>query len=121
MQKLQKRVKGLGTKIALLSFSVDPESDQPKKLFKAAREYKANRFVWKFITGNPTEMEKLLVSGFKVPLGNKSYSKNMYDIAHTEKFVLVDKLGMIRGYYSNKKNDINRMMIDVGLLVNDAF
>ena len=121
MQKVQKRVKGLGTKIALLSFSVDPQSDQPKKMFKAARDYKANPFVWKFITGDVKEMESLLVQGFKVPIGSKEYSKNMYDIAHSEKFVLVDKKGMIRGYYGNQKDDINRMMIDVGLLVNGAF
>ena len=54
-------------------------------------------------------------------MGDKSYSKNVYDIAHSEKFVLSDKSGNIRGYYGKDKNEINRMMIDVGLLVNNAF
>ena len=62
-----------------------------------------------------------MVKGFKVPMGDKSYSKNVYDIAHSEKFVLSDKSGNIRGYYGKDKNEINRMMIDVGLLVNNAF
>lgn len=121
MKKVQKRVRGLGNKIALLSFSVDPENDTPKNLFKRARELKANPFIWKFITGEKESMEKLLLKGFKVPMGDKSYSKNIYDIAHSEKFVLSDKSGSIRGYYGKDKNEINRMMIDVGLLVNNAF
>lgn len=121
MKKVQKRVRGLGNKIALLSFSVDPENDTPKDLFKRARELKANPFIWKFITGKKKSVEDLLVKGFKVPMGDKSYSKNVYDIAHSEKFVLSDKSGNIRGYYGKDKNEINRMMIDVGLLVNNAF
>jgi protein SCO1 len=121
MKKIQKRVRGLGNKIALLSFSVDPENDTSKDLFKRARELKANPFVWKFITGEKIEMENLLIKGFKVPIGDKSLTENVYDIAHSEKFVLSDKNGKIRGYYGKDKNEINRLMIDVGLLVNNAF
>ena len=36
-KKIQKRVRGLGSKIALLSFTVDPENDSPERLFKKAR------------------------------------------------------------------------------------
>jgi len=121
IQKIQKRVRGVGQKIAILSFTVDPENDKPKRLFKLARKWKANPFIWKFVTGDKKEIVSLLTSGFKVPIGSKEYSNNVYDIAHSQKVVLVDSKGQIRGYYSLEKNDINKLMIDVGLLANNAF
>ena len=121
MQKIQKRVKGLGDRIALLSFSVDPENDTPKRLFKVARKWKANPYIWKFLTADLDHVKSVLVDGFKVPIGDKKYSKSIYDIAHSEKIVLVDQKGFIRGYYKMEKNDINRLMIDLGLLANNAF
>ena len=121
IKKIQKRIRGVGQKIAILSFTVDPENDTPKKLFKLARDWKANPFIWKFITGKKENLFPLLTDGFKVPMGDKEYSKNVYDIAHSQKVVLVDQKGQIRGYYSLDKNDINKLMIDVGLLANDAF
>jgi protein SCO1/2 len=61
--------------------------------------------------GNKEPVEKLLAEG-KVTL---------FDIAHTERLVLVDDKGRIRGYYSTEKVEMDRMMIDLGLLVNNSF
>ena len=121
IQKFRKGLKGLGDRVALLSFSVDPENDTPKELFKVARKWKANPFIWKFLTGEIDHIKSVLVNGFKVPIGDKKFSKSIYDIAHSEKLVLVDQEGFIRGYYKMEKNDINRLMIDLGLLANNAF
>lgn len=121
MQKIQKRIKGLGDRVVMLSFSVDPENDTPKELFKVARKWNANPYIWKFITGDLEEIKSVLVDGFKVPIGDKKFSTSIYDIAHSEKIVLIDQEGFIRGYYKMEKNDINRLMIDLGLLANNAF
>ena len=121
IQKIQKRVKGLGDRVALLSFTVDPNNDTPKELFKVARKWKANPYIWKFLTAELNHTKSVLINGFKVPIGDKEYSKSIYDIAHSEKIVLVDQAGYIRGYYKMEKNDINRLMIDLGLLANSAF
>lgn len=126
MEKVQKRVRGLGQKVALVSFSVDPEYDTPKVLYKYAREKRANPYIWTFLTGEKKQMRNLLIDGFSVPMGEKEEVQgvvgdkkvSMLDIAHTEKFALVDQDGSIRGYYDSTKDDINHMMIDVGLLVN---
>jgi protein SCO1/2 len=40
------------------------------------------------------------------------------DVAHSNKLVLVDQEGKIRGYYSIEKNGIDQLMIDTGLLIN---
>ena len=78
----------------------------------------ANPNVWRFITAPQEDTKKLLVDGFKVPLGEKELAGNVLDVAHSNKLVLVDQRGQIRGYYSTEKDDINKLMIDVGLIIN---
>ncbi|MBT3984369.1 MAG: SCO family protein [Bacteriovoracaceae bacterium] len=117
MQKIQKRVRGLRQTIALVSFTVDPEEDSPEKLFKFSRKYKANPYIWRFLTGEREVLTKLLVKGFKVPMSGVK-DPDIVDLAHTEKFVLVDKVGGIKGYYGTDQSGIDRMMIDIGLLAN---
>lgn len=126
MQKIQKRVRGLGKKVALVSFSVDPINDTPPVLFKYARKMHANPHIWTFLTGNKQDMKDIIIDGFNVPMGELEEVEGllgedtvtMFDIAHTEKFALVDHDGNIRGYYDSTKDEINQMMIDIGLLVN---
>lgn len=129
MNVIQKRIKGLGTKAAIVSFSVDPEVDTPQVLYKFARETKSNPYVWNFLTGEKAQIEQILVKGFKVPIGGKEPVEGMvdgrkvtvWDIVHSEKAVLIDAQGRIRGYYATDKVGVDKMMIDMGLLVNDSF
>jgi protein SCO1/2 len=117
MEKIQKRVRGTGQKIALVTFTVDPDFDNEKVLFDLARKHKANPYVWTFLTGqNKEELFKLYRDGFKV--GVEQNPKNLFDIAHSEKIVLVDTMNRVRGFYSLDVNSVNKLMIDVGLLIN---
>ncbi|MCP4913970.1 MAG: SCO family protein [Oligoflexia bacterium] len=132
MEKLkvvQKRVRGLGNKIAILTFTVDPEYDTPQVLKRHSHKLKANPYVWTFLTGKEAELRKIVVDGFKVPMGKREEIKGvvdatevtMFDIAHTEKLVLVDDQSNVRGYYSIDDNGLNKLMIDIGLLVNRKY
>ena len=117
LEKIQKRVRGTGHKVSIVTFTVDPEYDNEKVLFDLARERKANPHVWTFLTGNDKEaMFKLYKDGFKV--GVEQNPKDLFDIAHSEKIVLVDQENRVRGYYAFEENSINQLMIDVGLLIN---
>lgn len=129
MDLIQKRIKGLGTKAALVTFTVDPEVDTPEVLFKFARKRHSNPFIWSFLTGERTSLEKIVIDGFKIPMGKKeevtktlgAEKISLFDIAHSEKLVLVDDHGRVRGYYGTDKDEVNRLMIELGLLVNNSF
>lgn len=124
MKSIQKRVRGLGQSISLVSFTVDPEYDTPEVLYKYARQNQVNPHVWSFVTGPEEELMSLLIDGFKVPVGEKEYFDsprediNLYDIAHSERIVLVDAEGFVRGFYSIDNQSVDQLMIDVGLMVN---
>ena len=105
-------------KVKIVTFTVDPEFDTPQVLFEKARELKASPYVWKFLTGSKDELLPLYRDGFKVPVEYPKEEVDIYDIAHSEKIVLVDDEGQIRGYYGYGKDDINKLMIDLGLLIN---
>lgn len=129
MDLVQKRIRGLGTKAAIVTFTVDPEVDTVETLYKYARKRRSNPFIWNYLTGTKADLEKIVISGFKVPMGNKEPVEKqlaeekitLFDIAHSEKLVLVDDRGQIRGYYGTERVEMDRMMIDLGLLVNNSF
>lgn len=126
---VQKRIRGLGTKVAIVTFTVDPEVDTPEVLYKYARKRRSNPFIWNYLTGSKADLEKIVIQGFKVPMGSKEpvekkledSTVTLFDIAHTEKLALVDNRGQIRGYYGTQRVEMDRMMIDLGLLVNNSF
>jgi protein SCO1/2 len=127
MQEVQKRIRGVGDRMSLVTFTVDPETDTVEKLQKYSQELKASPQIWKFLTGDKNEIKKTLIDGFKVPMGDKAPVTDLklgnsdlvlFDIVHTEKLVLVDEVGFVRGYYSTDKISIDQLMIDVGLMIN---
>lgn len=129
MDQVQKRIRGLGTKAQIVTFTVDPETDTPEVLYKFARKRNTNPYIWNFLTGPRKDLQKIVVDGFKVPMGEKSpvekkletQTITLMDIAHSDKVVLVDDKGRVRGYYNTDKIGIDKLMIDLGLLVNDSF
>lgn len=118
-QKVQHRLRGVLDRVNIISFSVYPEVDTPQVLKSKANELKAKPFVWHFLTGDKAKLKNLLIDGFKVPMGEKEkMSQNIFDVAHTEKYALVDGNGFVRGFYPVDTDGINHMMIDIGLLIN---
>lgn len=117
LEKIQNRVRGTGKKVAIVTFTVDPERDKPHVLFDLARKHKASPFTWTFLTGtDKAGLFKLYKDGFKVAA--EENPTDLYDIAHSQKIVLVDQDNRIRGYYAFDKDSVNQLMIDVGLLIN---
>jgi protein SCO1/2 len=95
---------------------VDPENDTPAKLESFARRFKASPYRWSFLTGEQKALEETVVKGFKLAMGKDVESA--MQIFHSERFVLVDGEGRIRGYYEADKPGINALMKDVNYLIN---
>lgn len=93
----------LGSKVLLLSFTVDPAHDTPEKLSGYAQRVGADPEHWRFLTGTPNEIQRVVVGGFRVGFIRPEPSSRgkmalPLTIKHTNRFVMVDGEGKIRGY-----------------------
>ncbi len=76
----------------IAGFSVDPETDTVEKLFKYAERYSAKPGKWSMLRNEQDIVAALASKGFM--MGDASTPA-----LHSTRFALVDRQGMIRGYY----------------------
>ena len=108
------------SEVILLSFSIDPEHDTAAKLKAYAQKYDAISGKWYFLTGNKAEIYKLAQRGYFLPVVDKGvdYGKPDETFIHSEKLVLVDKSGYIRGFYDGTdKKDVDRLILETRVLL----
>jgi len=91
--------------VRLVTFTVDPERDDPAELRKYAERYRADPEKWLFLTGPEAEIHKLMTDGFKVGVAKKAATKPGDEFDHSTRLVVVDKAGNVRGYYDGMKAD----------------
>ncbi len=86
------------TFVQFLSFSVDPERDSVPQLKKYADKYGVNHDVWWMLTGNKKTIYDFALNEVKLSaLDGEGVDSNFI---HTERFVLLDKDRVVRGYYN---------------------
>jgi len=93
---LQKKLKN-HPEIKLLSFSVTPDIDTPEVLKKYAIEKGVDDARWNLVTGNKKDIYYLARKSYLAVKTGKL--EELYDMVHTENFILVDKNKRIRGFY----------------------
>ncbi|MCW5982140.1 MAG: SCO family protein [Bryobacteraceae bacterium] len=109
MLRLQNEFRNLPD-IRLVSFTVDPATDVPAVLAEYAKRFQAEPERWFFLTGPREELHKLSREVFM--LGDIAG-----DLEHSTRFVLVDKQGVVRGYYmSALLDDMNKLIADARAL-----
>lgn len=88
--------------VRLVTFTVDPEHDEPSVLTSYAARYEADPERWLFLTGKEAELARLMRDGFKFPPPEKrgGNSPGEVDIPHSTKLVVVDRQGRVRSYFS---------------------
>ena len=97
MHRIEQQVKGAGD-VRLVSISVDPEHDTPAVLNDFAHRFGGPTRQWIFLTGTPETIHLIAYQTFHV-------GDVIGKIEHSTKFLLVDKRGQIRGYYSAFDHD----------------
>jgi len=115
--KMRRLQEALPAEIRMVSITVDPGRDTPKALAAYAAEHGATRERWLFLSGDKQSLYDLCVKGFKLPL-DESGGTAAEPIAHSTRFVLVDKGGEIRGYYNGtEEQDLRRLAADAKQLL----
>ena len=93
---LQEKIKNMPD-VMLLSHSVTPQIDSVPVLKKYALEKGVIDAKWNLVTGNQKDIYSIARRSY---LAVKTGSPDeMYDMVHTENFILVDKKRRIRGFY----------------------
>jgi len=99
-------------KVMLLSHSVTPEIDSVPVLKKYALEKGVVDAKWNLVTGDRKAIYSMARKSYlAVKLGKP---EELYDMVHTENFVLVDAHRRVRGFYDGtKKEDIAKLLEDI--------
>lgn len=102
--------------VKILSHTVDPEKDSVDVLKNYADMYGAIDHKWHFVTGEKKELYQQARKGYFVTADEGDGGPE--DFIHSEKFMLIDREGHIRGYYNGTDTtEVNNLMRDLHILI----
>ncbi|MDP5026872.1 MAG: SCO family protein [Flavobacterium sp.] len=99
---LQNQLKNY-SEVKLLSFSVTPDIDTPEVLKEYALEKGVDDARWNLVTGDKSAIYYLARKSYLAVKTGKP--EELYDMVHTENFILIDKNKRIRGFYDGTNLD----------------
>ena len=102
MAWLQERIKNMPD-VMLLSHSVTPDIDTPAVLKEYAKKKGIIDSKWNLVTGDKKDIYYIARKSYLAV--KTTNSTELYDMVHTENFILVDKQGRIRGFYNGTNLD----------------
>ena len=104
--------------VKILSFSVTPWIDDPKKLLDYANFYNIKTNNWHFLTGKKSEIYNLARRSYFAE-EDFGFTKDSTQFLHTEHFILVDQNKKIRGIYNGTLElEAKQLIEDIELLKN---
>jgi protein SCO1/2 len=108
---LQDQIKD-NPKVMLLSHSVTPEIDSVSVLKAYAKRKGVIDAKWNLVTGNKKDIYYIARKSYlAVKTGKPS---ELYDMVHTENFVLVDNKRRVRGFYDGtKREEVEKLLQDI--------
>lgn len=111
MAKIQQSIKA-NPKVMLLSHTVTPDIDSVPVLKKYAVDKGVMDSKWNLVTGDKKDIYSIARKSYlAVKLGKPD---ELYDMVHTENFVLVDSQRRVRGFYDGTDdNEIIRLIEDI--------
>lgn len=88
-------------KVKFITHTVHPENDSVNVLKEYANRFHAEAPQWNFVTGKKRELYKIASDGYKVPAAQEmgGEAPNFF---HSEKLILVDKEGRVRGVFESR-------------------
>ncbi len=112
MVRLQKNLKDLQSQIEFLSFTINPDYDQPSVLKNYAQHFNIDEKNWNLLTGDEEFTHLLGVEHFFVHADQSDEAVDGY--AHSDAFTLVDRQGYVRGVYKGTvPEEVDRLEKDL--------
>ena len=100
----------------ILYHTVNPSHDSVTVLRAYSEKNQIDDNIWYLLTGNQTEIYKQAHCSYFVAA---EYKKQ--EFIHTDKFILVDREGRIRGFYTGTdKVDVDRLITEIKILMFDS-
>lgn len=102
--------------VRFISFSIDPERDSVAALRKYADRFGVDHDNWWMLTGNKKTIYDFALNELKLGLVDGEGVDTSF--IHTQKFVLLDKDFVVRGYYNGLDiTSLSALAKDIGLLM----
>jgi len=101
--------------IMMLSHSVTPDIDTVAQLNRYAQEKGVNASKWNLVTGDKKQIYELARKSYLAV--KEDGNGGLFDMIHTENFMLIDKKRQIRGFYNGTDmEEIQRLIDDIKTL-----
>lgn len=114
LKDLTKRIDN--SKFHLLSFSIDPERDSVPVLKAYADHNNVNHDLWWLVTGDKKSIYDFVQNEIKLGLQDGGIVDDAF--IHSDRFVLIDRWGVIRGYYNGlDEKELSKLGEDITLLL----
>jgi protein SCO1/2 len=107
--------------VKILSHTVDPKKDTVAAMKEYSLRFDADPKQWMFLTGDKKELYDMARYSYLVTAADDTATVDIAaDFIHTDRFVLVDRYGKIRGQYEGTKDaTVNLLITDIKELLKE--
>ena len=115
MKKLQTAFKKTDSLVRFVSFTVDPTRDTVQALKAYGDKFGIDHDTWFMLTGDRNELYDIALNEFKASIASNGNIDTGF--IHTDRFFLLDKDRVVRGWYSGLDSvNLDKLIKDVVLL-----
>lgn len=106
----------------ILSHTVDPKKDTVGAMKEYSLRYQADPRQWMFLTGDKKELYDMARYSYLITASDDTVTVDIQgDFIHSDRFVLVDRKGRIRGQYQGTDmGEVNQLIGDIKELYADT-
>jgi len=117
MERVQASFKG-NADVVILSHTVDPDHDTASVLKQYATLHNAVYGQWFFLTGKKEALYKQAADGYRIVAKEEATGPDAF--VHSDKMVLVDRKGRIRGFYSGTDSSkVDTLILETKILLTE--
>ena len=115
MKKLQTAFKKTDSLVRFVSFTVDPVRDTVQALKAYGDKFGIDHDTWFMLTGDRNELYDIALNEFKASIASNGNIDTGF--IHTDRFFLLDRDRVVRGWYSGLDSlNLDKLIKDVVLL-----